>query len=47
VSIDAELSFFILTKESYNTDKPISYAEGEVWPARCNTNGRNAESQLL
>ena len=47
MSIDAELSFFILTKESYNTDKPISYAEGEVWPARCNTNGRNAESQML
>jgi len=47
VSRDTAFSIFIHSKEAHNTDKPISYAEGEVWPAKCTTNGRNAESQLL
>jgi len=38
---------FVLSKEAYIADKSISYVEARVWPAKCNTIGRNAEKQLL
>jgi len=44
---DTAFSIFVTSKEAYNADEPISYAEAEVWPARCNTLRRNDESQLL
>jgi len=43
----AAFSIFVPSKGARNADNSISYADGEVWPARCNAIGRNTESQLL